>query len=169
MGRKKSEAAKGKKRDWQPRETRLVSEYIAKFWPDHSYGTHVQLGTLQPRLKGRWSTEQTQRLLGVFRRWCDGLVFLPDRILLIEGKILPQPGVISQLELYERLIPKTPELAEYKYKPIEKVLVCGIDDPQVTEMARERGIKVVVFQPPWLDAYLDALYARERTPSQNEL
>lgn len=158
-----------KKRDWQPREQRLVAEYIARFYRDHESQTHVHLGSVQPRLKGKFQTEADARMLGLFRRWADALVLLPDRIVLIEGKILPQPGVLSQLELYARLIPKTPELAEHKHKPIEKVLLCAIEDPQVTAMAREQDVRVVTFKPAWLNSYLKILHARERTPSQSEL
>ncbi|MBA7545821.1 hypothetical protein ES705_38199 [subsurface metagenome] len=158
-----------KKRDWQPREQRLVSEYIAKFYSEHESRTHVHLGSVQPRLKGRFLDEAEARMLGTFRRWADALVLLPDRIVLIEGKILPQPGVISQLELYAELIPKTPELAEHKHKPIEKVILCAIEDPQVTAMARKHGCRVVTFKPAWLNSYMKILHARERTPSQSEL
>ena len=116
------------------------------------------------RLKGRWSSESDERLVGVFRRWADALVILPDRLLLIEGKILPQPGVISQLKLYAELIPKTPELAEHKHKPIEMVLVCAIEDPLISELARREGITVRIFHPAWVDEYMKILHPRERTP-----
>ena len=158
-----------KKRDWQPREQRLVAEYIARFYPEHESRTHVHLGKVQPRLRGKYLDENAERMIGLFRRWADAVVLLPDRIVLIEAKILPQPGVLSQLELYARLLPKTPELADHKHKPIERVLVCAINDPEITAMAREQGVKVVTFKPAWLNGYLKILYPRERTPSQSEL
>lgn len=157
------------KRDWQPREQRLVSEFVARFYPDHESRTHVHLGSTPPRLKGRYATDEEARLLGVFRRWADALVFLPDRIILIEGKILPQPGVISQLKLYEELIPKTPELAEHKSKPIEKVLVCAIEDRLISELARREGVTVRIFHPAWIDKYMKIVHPWERTPGLGEL
>jgi len=152
------------KRDWQPREQRLVSEFVARFYPHTESRTHVHLGSTPTRLKGRYSTEEDARLVGVFRRWADALVFLPDRVLLIEGKILPQPGVISQLKLYVELIPKTPELAEHRHKPIEPVLVCAIEDPLISELARREGITVRIFHPAWIDEYMKILHPGERTP-----
>lgn len=157
------------KRDWQPREQRLVAEFVARFYPDNESRTHVHLGSMPTRLKGRWSSESDARLVGVFRRWADALVFLPDRVLLIEGKILPQPGVISQLKLYEELIPKTPELAEHRHKPIEMVLVCAIEDPLISELARREGIAVRIFHPAWVDDYMKIVHPRERTPGLGEL
>ena len=157
------------KRDWQPREQRLVAEFIARFYSDYDSKTHVHLGSTPPRLRGKFISDEAARLVGVFRRWADALVFLPDRIVLIEGKILPRPGVISQLNLYEELLPKTPELAEHIGKPIEKVLVAAINDPVVTELARREGIRVQIFRPAWIDEYLKILHPWERTPGQGEL
>ena len=161
MARRKKES----KRDWQPREQRLVAEFLAKFYPEAEIRTHVHLGSIQPRLRGRYATDAEQRMVGIFRRWADAVILLPDRVILLEGKILPQPGVISQLELYERLLPKTPELEEHVHKPLEKMLLCAIEDPVVTQMAREKNIRVVTFKPAWLDAYLEMLSPSERTPT----
>lgn len=157
------------KRDWQPREQRLVAEYVARFYSGYESSTHVHLGSTPPRLKGKFTTDSEARLVGVFRRWADALVFLPDRIILIEGKILPQPGVLSQLKLYEELLPKTPELAEHKGKPIEKVLVCAIEDPLITQLARREGVRVHVFHPSWIDEYMKIVHPWERTPGLGEL
>ena len=157
------------KRDWQPREQRLVSEFIARFYPDYESRTHVHLGSTPPRLKGKFTSEETARLVGVFRRWADAIVFMPDRLILIEGKILPVPGVISQLKLYEELIPKTPELSEHWEKPIEKLIVCAIEDPVITELARREGILVRVFRPSWIDSYMKKLHPWEKTPGLGTL
>lgn len=152
------------KRDWQPREQRLVSEFVAKFYPKNESRTHVHLGALPPRFKGMYTTDEQARMLGVFRRWADAVVLMPDRIILIEGKILPQPGVISQLKLYEELIPLTAEFLEHRNKPIEKVLVCAIDDRLITTLARREGIRVIIFRPPWIDDYMKIVHPWERTP-----
>jgi len=160
---------KPKPRDWTPRERRLVSEFTVKFYEGYEVRFQVSIGATPRRLMGRFMTEATERLVGKFRRWADALVLLPDRVVLIEGKIVPQPGVISQLDLYERLIPKTPELQEHSHKPVEKLLVCAIEDPVVTQMAREQNIRVVVFRPKWIDDYLEIIPPREGTPTPGEL
>ncbi len=153
-----------KVRDWQPREQRLVSEYLARFHPDHESRTHVHLWSTPPRLKGQYATDKEERLVGVFRRWADAIVFLPDRLILIEGKILPQPGVISQLSLYEDLIPKTPELAEHREKPIVKMLVCAIEDKLISALARREGVQVRIFHPAWINEYMKIVHPWEKTP-----
>lgn len=152
------------KRRWEPREQRLVSEFIAFAYPDNESRTHVHLGSTPPRLLGRFTTDQDKNLLGVFRRWADALIFLDDLVVLIEGKILPQPGVISQLKLYAELIPRTPELREHHKKPIEKTLVCAIEDVMISDLARREGIRVIKFIPAWINDYLKILHPWERTP-----
>lgn len=150
------------KRDWQPRERRLVSEFCREFYPDDEIRFHVRLGSIPRRFKGKYLSEAEERLIGVWRRWADAVVFRPDRLVLIEAKIVPKPGVISQMEVYEELIPKTPEFAEHVHKPIEKLLLCAVEDPVVTRKARERDIRVVIFHPLWVDDYLEILFPRER-------
>lgn len=150
------------KRQWQPREQRLVSEYLAKTYPDYPTQTRVRLGQLHPELRPGDLSDAERRLLKAFKRWADAIVIMPDKLVLIEAAIRPQPGKISQLELYEHLCPKTPELAEHKTKPIEKVLLLAIEDPVVASMARQRGIKVIYFHPNWVDEYLSILHPSER-------
>ena len=158
-----------KVRKWEAREMRLVSEWIAREYPDRPYRTNVRLGSLHPRLKGKFLSESELRMAGVFRRWADALVFLDDRIILIEGAIRPQPGDISVLRLYKRLIPNTPDLAEYSNLPVEMVLLCSIPDPVLVELAREDGIRVVVYRPKWIEEYMEVLYPRERTATLTNL
>lgn len=160
---------KPKKRNWAPREQRLVSEFIAEFYPEYESRTHVHLGSTPPRLRGRFAKPTDERLVGVFRRWADAIVIMPDRIVLIEAKILPHPGVLSQLKLYARLLPSTPELVEHKNKPIERVLLCAIPDPLLNQMCREEGVRVVIYRPRWITAYLKHLHPWERTPGLQTL
>ena len=122
----------------------------------------MRVGAVPSKLHPEQLEPGEVRALGVWRRWADAIVFMPDRLILIEAAIRPSPGDISQLELYEHLLPQTPELAEHKNKRIEKVLLFALEDPVIVSMARERGIKVVYFHPHWIDDYLKILYPRER-------
>jgi len=140
----------------------MVSEYLAKFYPNDETRTRVRVGSYPSALHPELLSGGEQRALGVWRRWADAIVIMPDRLILIEAAIRPSPGDISQLELYAYLLPKTPELAEHKDKPIEKVLLYALEDPVLVRMARERGIRIVYFHPSWIDEYLAILYPHER-------
>lgn len=150
------------KRSWQAREMRLVAEYMAQTYPNVETRTRVRVGSIHPELHPETLSAAERRAVGVWRRWADAVVFLPNKIILIEAAIRPSPGDISQLELYMHLLPKTPELAEHKHKPIEMVLLYALEDPVIVSLARERNISVVYFHPGWIDDYLKALYPRER-------
>jgi len=140
----------------------MVSEFLAKHYSQYPTKTRVRLGSISPALKPELLSGGELRALGVWRRWADAIVFLPDRLILIEAAIRPNPGDISQLELYEHLLPKTPEFAEYKGRKVEKMLLYALEDPVIVHIAREKGIKVVYFHPSWIDDYLKILYPRER-------
>lgn len=152
-------------REWEAIEHRYVSEYLATVYPDQPSRIHLALGSPQPRRAGRFMTETETDQEEPARRWADAVIVLPDRIILIEGKVKPKPGVVFQLKGYQRLIAHTPDLAEHRHKPIEMVLLCAIEEPEVTELALKHGIQVVVFSPKSLDPYLEKLHPWERTPS----
>lgn len=143
----------------------MVSEFLAKHYGEYETRTRVRVGSIHPDLKPEQLSDSERRAVGVWRRWADAIVFMPDRVILIEAAIRPEPGKISQLELYERLLPLTPELAEHKHKKIDKVLLFAIEDPALVDMARSRGIKTVYFCPDWIQDYLNILDRRKRTAS----
>jgi len=128
--------------------------------------TRVRLGALdQPRYQGRYAPEEL-RALGVLRRWADAIVITKQDMVLIETKIRPTPGVVSQLEIYGELVQYTPELRQYQGRRLRLELVFAIQDPVVTAYAEKRGIRVVHFCPEWVLEYLEELYPREQRPPQ---
>ena len=101
-------------------------------------------------------------MVGAWRRWADAIILEDDKVTLVESAIRPEVGKIAQLELYERLIPFTPELAPWHGLPILKVLLYAIEDPAANLMAREKGILCIEYKPSWLPSYMDILQPRER-------
>jgi hypothetical protein len=124
----------------------------------------VRVGRIPDELPVQGLSEVEFRLLGVWRRWVDAVVFDPPRVILIEGAVLPDPGDVSQLELYLRLFPQTPEFADFRTAPLEGHLVYGVDDPTIRGLARERGMTVHIFQPSWLGSYLLTRLPGHRRP-----
>jgi hypothetical protein len=154
------------RRTWQPRERRLVSEWCYRTFPNGHVRENQRLGAIESTLQDSQLTEEEIRHLGVFRRWVDALVVADGVLHLIEGKIRNTPGALEQLDLYERLLPLTPELIELRGLPIQKHLVWVIPDPILESLARERGIRVHLFHPAWVDDYLKLLRPRERQGSR---
>jgi len=87
------------KRSWQPRELRLVSEYINSYYPGQPSKTRVRLGSPHPELTRGDLNPQELNLIKVYSRWCDALIFAADRTVLIEGKIRAQLAGLAELLL----------------------------------------------------------------------
>jgi len=157
------------KRNWQPREMRMVSEYLLSHYGDYSYKMRVRLGSTPPPAPGRFRSQVEERMVGLWRRWADAVVFKPDRVIIIEAAIKPDPGDITKLQLYKRLFPHTAELQRFANLPLALELVYALEDAVVLELAREAEIKVVYFKPDWVDDYLSILYPRERRAPLGDL
>jgi len=154
---------KNKKRDWQPREMLMLSEYLQLKYSKHAYKMRQRLGSVPAELDLPGLDHAEYKMLGLWRRWADAVVFMPKKLVVIECAIKPDPGYISKLQLYGRLVPHTPELEPFAGRPIALELVYALKDVVVLQMAREAGIKTVEYKPKWLGDYLNVLWPRERT------
>ena len=153
------------KRDWQPREMRMVSEYLQANYSQYPWQTRVRLGSIPDKLRVPQTSLAEERLAGVWRRWADAIVIKPDQLIVIEAGIKPEPGDVSKLELYGRLIRHTPEFEPFNNLPVALELVYAMVDEFLETFARERGIRVVYYEPVWLKEYLSILYPHERRAS----
>lgn len=147
---------------WQPREMRLVSEYIARYYPNSITMTRVRLGPTHPELLGEGLSQEEINMLKAWRRWADAIVITRAKLYLIEGAILPDPGDVSKLILYEYLLRYTPELQQYLDRDIVKVLLLAIQDPVLERIARPAGIQVVYYCPDWVREYIRSLAQRKQ-------
>jgi hypothetical protein len=141
---------------------RLVSEYIAKYYPNSTSLTRVRLGPTHPVLLSEEMSEEERRMVTVWRRWADAIIITRTRLILLEASILPDPGDVSKLLLYEYLVRRTPELQLYLDRDIQKVLLIAIEDPVLTTIARAAGIEVVLFCPSWVKEYIQTLAQRKQ-------
>jgi hypothetical protein len=155
-------------RDYQPRESRLLAEYVAATWPNALVKLHCRLGPPVTNESGQFASAQELNLLGgAFRRWADAVIVEPTRLIVLEAKMVGTPAVIGQLELYLELVPRTPELAGYLDRPLVGMIVFGVEDPATSALARRRGYTVATFRPAWFDEWLQILDRRHRrAPTQ---
>lgn len=149
---------------WTGAETRLLGEWLAKRWGHRTTRQRVRVGSIPPQLELPHLSPDDLRMVGVWRRWVDAIVIDPPRVHIIEAGIIAAPGDVSQLELYIRLFPQTPELREYAHLELCGRLLWAVPDPVVADMARERGLAVEVFSPPWIGKYLAGRLAHNRRP-----
>lgn len=148
------------------RESQLLSEYLAFAYPGKRVILQPRLGQPGPQTNGVELSAAELRFIGVWRRYPDAVVLLPDRVVIVECSLKPDPGKISMVDLYARLFPMTPEFDEYRSYPIERLLVWGVPDGATEALAREGGIRVVVYQPAWVLDWLNGLRARDKRTAQ---
>ncbi len=145
---------------------RLVAEWAVRTFPLAELKLRVDVGDLRTALQDTGLTAAELRRLGRSRRWVDAMIVEPAAVHLVEAKISLVPGALEQLELYRRLFPKTPELAHLRDRRLELHVVYAVEDPVLVALARERGVRVHLFRPAWVDAYLAELEHRRRRPPQ---
>ncbi len=145
----------------QQRERRLVSEWILARHPNSRSWTQVDVGPIED-IRARPDLNSMQhRALSRFRRTVDAVVELEHTILVVEASIPPDPGHISQLKLYLRLIGRTDRAEWSPGKPFQGVYVMATEDVTVTALAREEGFLVDIFSPQWAIEYLQQRLLRK--------
>lgn len=152
-------------RKWEPRELRLVSEYLAAKYPRARTFQRMRVGEIHPSLQPESLLEAERRLVGVFRRWADAIVITDSTLVVIEASIYPDLGDISKVKAYARLAPYTPELQEWAHLSVQCEIVTCIRDPFIEQLCKENGIRPIIFRPPWIDAYLEKLGGSKAGPS----
>lgn len=130
-----------------PAEGKMVYEWVTKFHPFSLQWRRVRLGPLPKADKPMYYTQ--------LRRFVDLLFYESGVVYLVEAKVRPDPGGISQLELYKELFPDTPEFSMYKDQPLKLIYLTTITDKVVEKMCNDRDIEYILFCPDWMKEYLN--------------
>jgi hypothetical protein len=146
-------------------ERRLLSEWIAEQHAGDRVMMHVYVGPISPLAPYDKASIQEYNMIGVRRRWVDALIIYKDSVELIEAKMIVEPFVVAQLELYKQLFPQTPGLQDFSNLPVTMTVVTAISDPAVTKYLRGRGMNEIIFKPAWVDDYLNSRPWRKRQPA----
>ena len=144
-------------------EEEMLAEYCAAFHREARVMTRVRLGPQPGAMPDPTLTESERRLVGaVWRRWADALIIERDRLLVVETGLVPNPGDVSQMQTYLRLVGATPELAEWWALPRHGLLVWAVDAPYCRETARAAGLEVRIYRPSHFREWIETKRARER-------
>ena len=133
----------------QQYEAKLVNEYLISKFPDDLQWRRVRVGPVP--------TKEDARYYGVMLRWADAIVKHNNIIIIIEAKIKPDLGAMSQIEEYIKLFGQTPEFSEYWALPRKGLLLTCFDSLDIKISCAERGIEYVVFKPVWINEYINKL------------
>jgi len=128
---------------------------VNKTWPNSVQFYDQPLGPI-PEDAPRAPTGQY--LAGVARTSrprADAIVIDNGTLYVVEGKIMNVALGAGVLPMYERLIPITPELSEYRDLPRKMVLVAANPAQWSAQEALVHNIEFVVYQPDWVVEYMN--------------
>ncbi|UTU47203.1 hypothetical protein [Huginn virus] len=140
-------------RPWSPRETQMLSDFLAKTFPNADVRVRVRLGPLPdvpPELK---AVGIDSNLYKVTQMWSDAVVILPEKVIIIEAKVRAYPSVVGQLLHYKKLYFQTAEFRPYHSRPLELWLLYAFSDQETLRFAEENGIKTINFKPDYIQEY----------------
>lgn len=142
------------RKEYKQRERRYVPEYVNEKFPNRVAVFYNLAVGPPPEILHKAHPEIPLSHFRRWRFWIDAVVILPDRMVLLEGKIRKPAEGLGQLLLYRALLPQTPELKPYANLPVEMRLVTPRPDPRVIGVAASLGITVDIYVKDWVLAYL---------------
>jgi hypothetical protein len=152
----------------EQREQRLLAEFLAERYAHADVRQVIRLGTPALVASGVELEPGEAKLLRNFCRWADALIVEPSRVTIVEAEVLPSPGVISQLQLYKKLFLRDATYADLQDRELRLMVVWGIKDPAMIEVARESGVQVELFPRAWLAESLRARFPSLRKHTVNQ-
>lgn len=157
-----------KRKRRQPQK-RLLAEYLDSHYAKYPHRQHVRLGQIPPELILPDMSPAEIPLAGQWRKWADGVVIKPKKVIIIEAAIVPKASDISELKMYKSLFKQTPEFRQYRDLPVRMELVYVVNDPIILDIARRQKVRAVHFEPSWMDDHLQTLKPRKRRPPLSSL
>jgi hypothetical protein len=128
-------------------EKRMVAEYVLRNYKTCPQWRNARVGDYKEAGESNY--------YAFLRRWADAIVIDGRKAIIIEGKVKANPGVISQLQLYMREFPRTPEFSIYKDYTVKGLVLCVFEDVNVQQMAEEVGIEWITYRPSFYGEILE--------------
>ena len=141
----------------QQRQVRLTAEWMMQRYPQGGYTLNAWLGPSLPGLVEAVGLERALRESAPWRPRVDALAVEAGKVVLVEAEIRQPRNAVGHLLVYRSLVSRTPELAEHQGKPVEMVLLTPWSNGTIDAMSRENGIRVEVYNPPWVADYVAEL------------
>lgn len=143
--------------------TRLLHEWaLTQPW-DAQPVYELRLGPTQQSVNGAPLTPAIEAMLRNANWYADLVGTQQGELWVVEAKVVANFAAIGQLEGYVSLVPSTPSLHQFLNKPVRPVLLVGVSDSVVAQLAQNKGIRLIVFSPDWINEYLTAKHFRRRS------
>jgi len=151
-----------RKRAYRPVSEGYLTEWLSVTYPAGTWRTNVNLGA--PEIPDHLMITPAERRMikRSFSAVADAVVILPEEVHIIEAKVRDDRGKIEQLQLYEWLFRRDKAFAQYRDRPVRKILLTPKHQGSLELFMRELGIEVVYYRPAWIQEYLGTLRPFER-------
>lgn len=141
----------------------MLLEYLNKTYPTGSWRTNVRLGRPSPELEAMALTPAERRMIRIVTYRADAVVWLPDRVDILEVATEPRVDKVCQLKLYGHLFGVTEEQREHWRKPRRLIVLASIINDFIEWFARSEGVAWIVYRPIWMDEHEAARRPRRFT------
>lgn len=148
--------------------TRLLHEWAAMQPWDSPPVYELRLGPTVMTTNGLELTPKLEAMIRVRNRYADLVGVSGGTLLIIEAKVVIDDASLGQIEGYLALVSSTPALKKYLTLPMCGVLLAALDDSLVRQRALQKGIRVEIYSPSWVQDYLTAKYYRRRFSTTSE-
>jgi len=128
-------------------EDKMIREWILKAHPNNLAFKHAKVG--------KDPTGPNAKYMLCCKRYPDIIFKDGNEIFIVEAKMKPEVGALSQLELYMQLFPETPMFTEWKDLKVFGILLTAMPDKQLTKLAEKYAIEHIVFRPSFMQEWLD--------------
>jgi len=142
----------------------MLVEWLARTYPAGTWRVNVRLGMPHPEILRVSVRPEVQRMVKITTPSADAVVTLPDEVHIIECLVRPEWWKILMLKVYGKLFPMTEEFRPHWEKPISLIVLAALYDPFMEWIAREEGVRVIYYRPPWLEPYYATQPPRRKTP-----
>jgi hypothetical protein len=146
----------------RPWSTLLLREWAATRYPGVRLNEQVRLGPTEAKLVGVDVSPSLERALRVENWYADGILILPDQVLIIEAKVKATPGAVGQVKFYVQQAFATPDLQAFMSIPFNPVVLFAESDEAVNRFCRGEGCRVEIYTPKWIADYLTQVQLRPR-------
>lgn len=128
-------------------EDKLIREFLQKEHPNNLAFKHPKVGKDPAGTNAKYAM--------CCKRYPDVVFKDGSEIFIVEAKIKPDVGAISQLKLYMQLFPETPMFSEWRTLHLRGILITALPDRQLSILAKNEGIEHIVFKPSFMQEWID--------------
>jgi len=123
------------------------------------------VGQLIPEIEKNLSSWADKRMSKNLTYIADGVVLLPNEVVIVEVETEIFIKAVCQVEFYGHLFGNTEAFRDHWHKPRKLVVVSVVESPLLRWWANMHGVLWIVYKPIWWEEHLATRAGRRFIPS----